>query len=386
MLWQAAQQWLAGTPLARDVAGAYFRRRARRHLARLDHAPAARCQARALLGLLHEARNSRFGRDHDFGRVRTPADFRRLVPLRTPAQLWHEYWRLTFPYLGGATWPAPIPYLTPAAAAADGMPPYVPVSPTLLASHRAAALTALALVGHARPHARLFSGRLLFPGGGIPLTPVDDTDGAPRAGSLEAITLHELPPALRPYTLCPLDTNPAAASPDEQLQALADRSARLPVTCIAGEAGGLARFFEHMKRVTRWDHVLHLWPRLTAVLYTRRPGDPGRDRLAADVGELPGRPPVLFLEVCFRPEGAVAVEDPRHGLLRLLADHGVYFEFVPAGRAGSPDAERHDLAAVVPGVTYEVALTSAAGLWACRVGCAVRFESREPPLLRLVGV
>jgi hypothetical protein len=84
------------------------------------------------------------------------------------------------------------------------------------------------------------------------------------------------------------------------------------------------------------------------------------------------------------PEGPVAVEDPRHGLLRLLPDNGVYFEFVPVEDLGRPHPARRAASEVEPGVPYALALTSPAGLWACLTGTRVCFESRDPPLLRIV--
>ena len=86
----------------------------------------------------------------------------------------------------------------------------------------------------------------------------------------------------------------------------------------------------------------------------------------------------------FRPEGAVAIEDPRHRSLRLLPDHGVYFEFVPVDQVGKARPERYSAAQVQLGVPYALAVSSPAGVWACLVGSIVRFEHRDPPLLRLV--
>src|SRR5438132_1269747 len=153
---RSALQWLADTRLARSVVDTVFRGRARQHLLDLNQQTLARCQNRTLLGLVHRARRTRFGRDHDFPRIRTVSDFQRLVPLRTPAALWREYWQPAFPNLAGATWPGPIPYLAVPSASNRETFPYVPVSPALWAAQQTAALTALAFVLHARPPARFW--------------------------------------------------------------------------------------------------------------------------------------------------------------------------------------------------------------------------------------
>jgi hypothetical protein len=376
--WEAFQQWLAGGRLVRRLADTLFRGHARRHLAALDHQDAARCQFRTLRGLVHQAQATRFGRDHDFGRIRTPNDFRRLVPLRSPTELWSAYWGPAFPHLEGVTWPAPLPSLIVRPA---GALPHIPASPALWAGHRAAALTALSFVAAARPRARLLSGRLLLVGDGPPAPPPHD---GVEVGSAESLAVKRLPARLRPYVVLPPDGEPSGAA-DERLHGLVRRSVRVPVTCVAGRADVLARFFALCKQETGWRRVADVWPGLAAVLYQRLSGGPGAEQLAEEVGAGERRGPVLFLEAWVRPEGAVAVEDPRHGCLRLLADHGVYFEFVPAGEVHRPRPERLGVGEVEPGVPYALALSSAAGVWACRTGDRVCFERRDPPLLRALG-
>ena len=94
---------------------------------------------------------------------------------------------------------------------------------------------------------------------------------------------------------------------------------------------------------------------------------------------------VLLLEMGVLREGIVAVEDPRYGQLRLLSEHGVYFEFIPSPtRADKLPVARIGLDQIETGVPYELVLTSAAGVWACRASVSVQFDRREPALLRCV--
>ncbi|HZY88479.1 MAG TPA: GH3 auxin-responsive promoter family protein [Gemmataceae bacterium] len=329
MGWKSVQDRLADTRLARQVTEAVYGAHSRRHLARFDQSAPARCQARTLLGLIHRARGTRFGRDHDFRRVRTVADFRRLVPLCTPADLWRSYHQPTYPR------------------------PFV-LSAALQAARRAAWTTALALVLHHRPRSPLFAGRMLFLG--------------------EGVTAADLPRVVRPYALC----QPGGS--DTALRLLAERAARLRLTLLAGPAERLVPLLEYVRNAGQGD-LARVWPNLSAVLYTLRSPAASADRLRAAVGDGP-----LLLETAFRAEGPLAVEDPRRGGLRLLPDHGVFFEFVPAEEAGRPHARRFGLEDVEPGGLYELALTTPAGLWACRSGLTVRLERRDLPLVRFVEV
>jgi hypothetical protein len=306
-------------------------------------------------------------------------DFQRLVPLRTPAQLWRDYWQPAFPNLAGATWPGPIPYLAVSSAQVNGPFPYIPVSAELWAAHQTAALTALAFVMHARPRARLCNGRLFLLGGGTTLTPLGN---AGQVDSVEAIAIRELPMLLRPYAWTPprSDVSEGDTIDKQFLQTLAERSTQLPVTCIAGTVDRVVRFLSQVKRAAGRDRLTDIWPGLAAIFYARGAAEPDRARLESVIAS----PGVLCLEMYIRPEGALAIEDPQHGRLRLLHDHGVYFEFVPIDQVGKARPVRCSAAEVKLGVPYALALSSPAGLWACLVGSVVRFEQLNPPLLRLV--
>jgi hypothetical protein len=375
VFWETLLQRLVATRLGRRLLDMVTLGRARRRMVALDHQVTARCQARILPGLVHRAQSTRFGRDHDFCRIRTIGDFQRLVPLRTPAALWRDYWQSAFPDLAGATWPGPIAGLAAAQAPEDGIFSPVPLSPHLWAAHRAAARTMLALVLNARPSARLFSGHFLLVDSIVGLTSMGDR-WAPAA--LGEMVGRQVPPLVRPFVLFP---PPPQGEDATRLQALVQRSLHLPVTGLAGTTEQLAQVFARARQTTGRDRVVDIWPDLTAVLFTRGPSGPEPARLREAIGS----PGVLFLEACFRPEGAIAVEDPRHGLLRLLPDHDVFFEFVPLDQVQSRRPVRHTAAQVEPGVPYAVALSSPAGFWACLVDCRVCFERRDPPLLRLLG-
>ncbi|HVS34472.1 MAG TPA: GH3 auxin-responsive promoter family protein [Gemmataceae bacterium] len=307
-----ASRRLVDSFVFRAVADAIFRARARSAIARFDRLEVVRCQRRILLGLVHAAQATAFGRDHDFRRIRTEADFRRLVPLRTPAALRRV-----------------------GAAAMDAR--------LLQQARRDAWTTALAFVATVRPEARLLSGRLAL---------ADAAD--------------VIPALVQPYAL----TGEVAA----------DRLIAEPITCLAGSAQAIASWIDHARYCTGRDRISDIWPRLKAVLYNGKgPAGDAAPQLRQALGS-----DVLLLETRISPDGPVAVEDPRGGGLRLLFDHGVYFEFTPAAEGGTPEAVRLALADVEPDVVYEMAMTSPAGLWGCRTGMAVRFERRDPPLFQIV--
>jgi hypothetical protein len=317
--------------------------------------------------LVHKARNTAFGMEHDFHRIRTEEDYRRLVPVTTNAELFRSYWQPHVTALGGTTWLNPVTGLA-TYDAGEKTSRQVLLSADLFRSQRRAIRTALALVLHGHRFAQLLSGAMLFLGGPVSVAASAKGQSAMRP---EAAILRGVPGECRPFCL---------AAPDTALDALAEKCVAAPLTLVSGSVTEILRLAERAKAVAGRDRITDVWPDLTAVLYSASPSERHRaHELRGEVG-----PGVGVLEMARFPEGAVAVEDPRYGLLRLLVDSGVYCEFIPAEECAERTPARVGLSQVRAGAVYELVLTSPAGVWSCRAAAAVCFERLDPPLFRLV--
>ncbi len=370
-------QHLAGSAPVRRAADLGLRRYARRRVAALDACDVADVQRRTLLGLVRTAQDTRFGRDHDFASIRSVADYQKRIPLRDYEAFWQDYWQPAFPRLDNVTWPGLIPYLALSSGTTSGATKYVPVSHEMAASNRRAGLTTLALFHTVAPDARLFHGRIFFLGGSTDLTPL-----APGVlgGDLSGIAAREAASVLRPYTFPPLELA-LMRDWERKMTLLAERGASLPITAVSGVPSWLLVLFDRLRQVTGRERLIDVWPTLRLVIH----GGTKFDAYRALFREVVGGDDVRFLEVYPASEGYVAAEDPRFGLLRLIPDHGVFFEFVPVEDLGKDRPPRHAVGEVEPGVQYAVVLTTCAGLWSYILGDTVCFERRDPPLLRFTG-
>jgi hypothetical protein len=375
-------QHLAGRPFVRRLTDVVVGRYAAGRVRRLDHRSPAEAQRQTLLRLVRQARHTRFGRDHDFGRIRDVAGYQRRVPLRDYEAFWSAYWREPFPLLRDVTWPGVIPYFALSSGTTSGSTKHVPVSRQMLASNRRAALTALSLFLAAYPGTPLFTGRLFFLGGSTDLQRLAGTGdrSAVLAGDLSGIAAREVSALLRPYTFPPLELA-LLSDWERKVRLLARLGADLPITMLSGVPSWLLVLFDRLRQVTGKERVADVWPGLRLVIHGGTRFEPYRALFEKQVGG----PAVYFLETYPASEGFIAAEDPRHGLLRLLPDHGIFFEFVPVEELAHERPARHTVADLEPGVQYAVVLTTCAGLWGYEIGDTVCFERRDPPLLRFTG-
>jgi hypothetical protein len=368
---------VAGSRLVRAAADAGFVRYAHARAARLDRLDAGRHQHATLLSLVRRAADTRFGRDHDFARVSSVADFQARVPVRGYEFFWDTYWKPTYPRLADVTWPGRVPYYALSSGTTSGATKYIPVTREMVASNKKAAVTTTALFRHARPGAKTLTGKIFFLGGSTDLR--RQADGS-LAGDLSGIAAKEVLDCFRPYTFPPLGLM-HQTDWVEKIARSAELSARERITTISGVPSWMLVLFDRLKQVTGKATVAEAWPDLRLVIHGGTKFDPYRDLFRKEIGS----DRVGFCEVYPCSEGYIATEDPRYGLLRVIPDHDVFYEFVPVDQLGTEYPERHTLANVEVGVQYAVVLTTCAGVWAYLVGDTVAFERRDPPLIRFTG-
>jgi hypothetical protein len=372
-----AMEALSGNRLARLGVNAGFHAYARRRTRQLEHCRPADLQEAQLRGLVRQARETRFGRDHEFGEIRTVLDFQKAVPLRTYEDLWAQYLRDQYPIFDNLTWPGRIPELALTSGTTQGATKYIPVSREMSASNLRASKTMLAYYLRSRPDSRLFHGRLFFLGGSTDLArPAPDV----AEGDLSAIAAIHVNPLLRPYTFPPLELA-LESNWERKLQRLAEASLQAPITLVGGVPSWLLKLFETLLAMSGKSTIAEVWPQLELVVHGGVKFDPYRDTYRGVLGS----DRIRLQETYPCSEGFIAFGDPATGLLRLVYDHGLFFEFVPVDELDRPEPARYWLGNVATGVNYAIVVSTCAGMWAHVIGDTVRFESLDPPLLTFTG-
>jgi hypothetical protein len=338
---------VAGWRPVRRLAGAVALDRAGRHLVELDQADPARSQLRHLRGLVHRAQNTTFGRNHDFARIRTHDDFKRLVPLSTTA----DYTAMDASREasgGSATWPGPVLFWLQSQGARFP----VPVSRELLSTFNRAVTTAVAHIMAARPRERLLNGQTVF---------LNDEG----TQALQASVSHR-GPAFRPYARGMVN------DPSELLG--------LHLTCLVGEPLGVLQSLKDARRLTGREALRTIWPDLCAIVCNMSGST--FNSIEALRGAIADES-ILTLEAWCDRAAPVAIEDPRHHALRLLTDHGVFWEFISIESLTS-EPERLSVGSIEVGGRYALAMSSPAGVWSCLLKEQIVVESRTPVLIHVL--
>lgn len=337
-------------------------------------------QEAELLSLVQRAKATRFGRDHEFSRIRNVADFQARVPLRKYEDFWNQYWKQEFPTLEDCTWPGVIPYFCLTSGTTTGVTKYIPCSEDMLASNSRAVQDLLAFHMLNRPTSQLLGGKSFMLGGSTDLK--EEAPGI-FSGDLSGIEANEVPMWARPYTFPPRELA-LLADWEEKIDKVARLSLEEDIRAISGTPSWLLIFFDKLAEIRPEVEQLlvNYYPNLELVVYGGVDFRPYEARFAR---LLEGSHAELR-EVYPASEGFVAVADraPGEGM-RMVIDSGLFYEFVPVEELDSPAPTRHWMATVETGVDYALVISTCAGVWGYILGDTVRFVEVDPPRLLVTG-
>ena len=351
-----------------------------RRLGRLASEDAGATQERLLLSLLRRARSTEFGEAHGFGKIASVAEFQARVPLRHYRDFWDEYWQEPFPRITNCTWPGTIPYFAATSGTTTGTTKHIPCTRRMVRMNSGAAGDLLVHHIKNRPQSRILSGKNFMLGGSISLAV--EAPGV-RSGDISGIAAASLPwwARSRYYPRPPLD---ALSDWEEKSERLAHDSLRQDIRALAGTPSWLLPLIDRLGelRPESAGRLVGLYPNLELVAHGGVNFAPYRSRFAAllEGSRAESR------EVYAASEGFIAVADRGDGEgLRLIADRGLFFEFVPLEELDAPQPRRYWLADAETGVNYALVLSTCAGIWSYVLGDTVRLIERSPPRILITG-
>jgi len=356
----------------------WYAGRRRRQLERVSR-DAASVQERSLLELVTAARDTEFGLAHGFSGIRSVADYQERVPVREYRHF-RPLWERARDGGADITWPGRCRDWVKTSGTTSG-DKIIPVTAEAFQSHRKGGWDALLMaVSHAGA-ARLLPGPMLFLGGSTAFRSI----GADcRVGDLSGLAVRKLPPGLRAL-YSPGPEVAAIRGWEERLCAVAALAASQDVTLLCGMPSWLVVLFERVARERRATErpirdLGHCWPHLSVLIH----GGVAYPPYASVFEEWLGRR-LERVEVYPASEGFVAVQTEASGGLTLMADYGIFYEFVPVEDLASDRPRRHTVADVELHRPYAVVLTTGAGLWSYVLGDTVRFVARDPLRLVITG-
>jgi hypothetical protein len=324
--------------------------------------------------LINQAKQTGFGKAHDFEAIHTYSDFKKQVPVR-------DYEELR-PYIDRVTngeenvlWPGKPAYLTKTSGTTSGVK-YIPISTESMPTHIKAARNALLSYIHETGNADFLDGKMIFLQG----SPVLAAKAGIPTGRLSGIAAHHVPSYLQKNRLPGYETN-CIEDWEQKVDAIVQETVNEDMRLISGIPPWCQMYFDRLSAVTGGKKIKEIFPNFKLFVYGGVNYEPYRARIEESIGFA-----IDSIETYPASEGFIAFQDSQKekGLL-LLVDSGIFYEFIPADEYFNENPTRISLPDVEMNKNYALILNTNAGLWGYSIGDTVKFVSKNPYKIMVTG-
>jgi hypothetical protein len=323
--------------------------------------------------IIGSAQNTSFGKDHHFSEIDTYEAFKKNVPIR-------DYEGLK-PYIdkmvaGGddILWPGRPLYFAKTSGTTSGVK-YIPISKESIGFHINSARNALLLYIAETGKVNFVDGKLIFLSG----SPIMEKKHGVFVGRLSGIVNHHVPAYLRKNQMPSYATN-CMEDWEEKVSKITDETLAEDMTLISGIPPWVQMYFDLIKSRTG-KAIKDVFPNFNLFVYGGVNFEPYRAKIEESIGKK-----IDTIETYPASEGFIAYQDSQHadGLL-LLANNGIFYEFIPVHEFYNETPTRISLAEVELKVNYVLILNTNAGLYGYNIGDTVKFVSLSPYRIKVTG-
>ncbi|WP_394748004.1 GH3 family domain-containing protein [Spongiimicrobium salis] len=349
----------------KSFAAKLFAKKITRETKKWSNAP-VETQEQVFKSLIANARQTQFGKDHDFDQIHSHADFIQKVPIRDYEGL-KTYVEKVVAGERDILWPGKPKYFAKTSGTTSGAK-YIPITQESIKfqieASRNAILNYIAETGNAD----FVDGKMIFLQG----SPVLTEKNGIQLGRLSGISAHYVPNYLQKNRLPSWETN-CIEDWETKVDAIVEETKKEDMTVIAGIPSWVQMYFERLEAKTG-QKVGTLFKNFGLFIYGGVNYEPYRAKFEALIGRK-----VDSIELFPASEGFFAYQNAQHerGML-LLLNSGIFYEFVAADDFFSENPKRLTIKDVKIGVNYVMIISTNAGLWGYNLGDTVQFISVKP--------
>lgn len=329
--------------------------------------------------LLATAQQTEYGKKYHFSEIKTPEEYAARVPVNDYDALKNDIHRMM---LGekDVLWPGEINWYSKSSGTTSDKSKFIPVPfNNLKDNHIAGSWDSLALLYDHKPDMEVFRRRnLLMPGSFYALPEYPQT----RFGDVSALLAHHMPSIGRMFYTPDFET---ALLPnfEEKIGLIADITSKQDdIVMFGGVPTWLIVLFRMILERTGKSNMLEVWPNLQAYMH----GGVGFEPYRQTFKDLIPSDDFVYQEIYNASEGYFGAQcDFGKKDMLLLADNGVFYEFVPMEEWEKEHPKTVLLANIEIGKVYAVIITANNGLWRYQPGDTITFTRKHPHCFKISG-
>jgi len=323
-------------------------------------------QEKVFKELLTSAKETQFGKDHNFSSIKTFEEFAQQVPVRDYEQL-KPYVDRVVKGEENILWIGKPLYFAKTSGTTSGAK-YIPLTKESMPFHIQAARNAILSYVHETGKADFVDGKMIFLQG----SPVLEDKNGIQLGRLSGIVAHFVPKYLQKNRMPSWETN-CIEDWETKVNAIVEETINEDMAVISGIPSWVQMYFEKLKEKAN-KPVGEIFKNFNLFIYGGVNFEPYR----AKFENLLGRK-VDSIELFPASEGFFAYQDSQKekGML-LLLNSGIFYEFIKADEFYTENPKRLTIGEVELNVNYVLIISTNAGLWAYNIGDTVQFTSLKP--------
>ena len=323
-------------------------------------------QKKVFQKLLATAKETQFGKDHDFVNIKTVQEFTQQVPIRDYEQL-KPYVDRVVKGEENILWKGKPLYFAKTSGTTSGAK-YIPLTKESMPFHIQAARNAILSYIYETGKTDFVNGKMIFLQG----SPILEEKNGIQLGRLSGIVAHFVPKYLQKNRMPSWETN-CIEDWETKVNAIVEETIHEDMAVISGIPSWVQMYFEKLKEKAN-KPVGQIFKNFNLFIYGGVNFEPYR----AKFENLLGRK-VDSIELFPASEGFFAYQDSQKekGML-LLLNSGIFYEFIKADEFYTENPKRLTIGEVELNVNYVLIISTNAGLWAYNIGDTVQFTSLKP--------
>ncbi|MEG9327455.1 GH3 auxin-responsive promoter family protein [Salinimicrobium catena] len=323
-------------------------------------------QQKVFKELIQKAKNTKFGKDHSFGSIQSPADFAAKVPVRDYEEL-KPYVEQVVAGKEDILWPGKPLYFAKTSGTTSGAK-YIPLTKASMPTHIEAARNAILCYIADTGKADFVDGKMIFLQGSPEL---DEKNGI-KLGRLSGIVAHYVPGYLQKNRMPSWETN-CIEDWETKVEAIVEETVHEDMSVISGIPSWVQMYFERLQARTG-KKVGEIFPNFELFIYGGVNYEPYRAKFENLIGRK-----VDSIELFPASEGFFAFQDKQDekGML-LQLNSGIFYEFIKTDEFFSENPKRLTIGEVELHTNYVMIISTTAGLWAYNLGDTIQFTSLKP--------
>ncbi|MCB0456468.1 MAG: GH3 auxin-responsive promoter family protein [Flavobacteriaceae bacterium] len=330
-------------------------------------------QQKVFKELVDKAKNTTFGKDHQFSEIQSYEDFSKRVPIRDYEDL-RPYIEAVVAGKEDVLWPGKPLYFAKTSGTTSGIK-YIPLTKASLPYHIRSARNAILCYINETGNTKIVDGKMIFLQG----SPVLKEQHGIKIGRLSGIVAHYVPKYLQKNRMPTWETN-CIEDWEEKVEAIVAETQGEDMTIISGIPSWVQMYFEQLQTKTG-KKIGSLFQNFELFIYGGVNYEPYRQKFENLIGRK-----VASIELYPASEGFFAFQNEQNdkGLL-LQLNAGIFYEFVEAASFFEKTPKRLTIGEVKVGINYVMIISTNAGLWGYNLGDTVIFTSTSPYKLIVSG-